>query len=338
MIFCFYYYNTMQILEKIINKVLLEESVSITDVNDALDNHKRVIINYHTKGEDKATGARVVEVYAYGLTKAGNPVLRCFQPLGDSTTRVPSWKFFRLDRISSWKETNQTFDRPASFFYKGLGEFNPDGDETMSVVYKIAKFGNNKEQNSEINTPQKGPKMKAQPNNNGEVFKTDTEHRMNRLRQQLANPITIDDLKTKEAFKNDNEKPTDDTGPKKKTTIPTGNKKNGSLYKTDTERGMERLRQQLNNPKKIDLDTLRQRLGDTSKPIKYADLVKKMSQDTNNSENNDNDGKSYSHQEIPKSETDNLYKTDTERNMEKLRQQLNNPKKIDLSQFDKRRR
>lgn len=45
----------MQIFEKVLNKVLLDESVSIADVNDALDNHKRVIINYHTKGEDKNT-------------------------------------------------------------------------------------------------------------------------------------------------------------------------------------------------------------------------------------------------------------------------------------------
>ena len=325
----------MQILEKVLNKIMLEESVSIADVNDALDNHKRVIINYHTKGEDKATGARVIEVYAYGLTKAGNPVIRSFEPYGDSTTRVPAWKFFRLDRISSWKETNQTFDRPASFFYKGLGEFNPNDDETMSVVYKIAKFGNNAEQNSDIKTPQKGPKMKPQQGNSDEVFKTDTEHRMDRLKQQLNNPITLDDLKSKEAFKNDTEKPTDSTGPKKKTNdVDVSVPKKDNLYKTDTERGMENLRKQLENPKKIDLDTLRNRLGDTSKPIKYADLVKRMSQD-NNKEGKENEINQQNTE--PHSEKDKLYKTDTERNMERLKQQLNDPRKIDLSQFNRRR-
>ena len=70
------------IFNDIINKLILNESVSIADVNDVIDRHKRVIINYHTKGEDKNTGARVVEVYAYGLTKAGNPVIRCFQQIG----------------------------------------------------------------------------------------------------------------------------------------------------------------------------------------------------------------------------------------------------------------
>ena len=177
------------IFNDIINKLILNESVSIADVNNVIDRHKRVIINYHTKGEDKNTGARVVEVYAYGLTKAGNPVIRCFQPYGDTTSRVPSWKFFRLDRISAWKEMNQTFNRPADFFYKGLGEFNPNGDDTMNVVYKIAKFGNNNMINTEIQTPKKGPRMKS---SSTELYKTDTERGMERLRQQLQNPKKID--------------------------------------------------------------------------------------------------------------------------------------------------
>ena len=43
-----------------INRILLSESVSINSVNDAIDTHTRIIINYHTKGEDIATGARYV--------------------------------------------------------------------------------------------------------------------------------------------------------------------------------------------------------------------------------------------------------------------------------------
>ena len=254
------------IFNDIINKLILNESVSIADVNDVIDRHKRVIINYHTKGEDKNTGARVVEVYAYGLTKAGNPVIRCFQPYGDTTSRVPSWKFFRLDRISAWKETNQTFNRPADFFYKGLGDFNPNGDDTMSVVYKIAKFGSNNIINTEIQTPINGPRMKS----------SSTEP-----------------------------------------------------YRTDTERGMERLRQQLQNPKKIDLDKLRSKLGDTSKPIKYSDLVKRV-KGINNDEIPDNS------QTIDKSSSTEPYRTDTERGMERLRQQLQNPKKIDLDKLRRR--
>ena len=130
----------MELFENILNKILLTESVSVNEVEEVIDKHLRVIINYNSKGDPSNSGARVIEVYAYGLTKAGNPCIRAFQPYGHTTSRVPSWKFFRLDRISAWKPTKQTFNRPADFYYKNLGDFNPNGDETMSVVYKIAQF------------------------------------------------------------------------------------------------------------------------------------------------------------------------------------------------------
>lgn len=272
----------MELFEKILNKILLTESVSVNEVEEAIEKHIRVIINYHSKGEDKNTGARVVEVYAYGLTKAGNPCIRGFQPYGDTTSRVPSWKFFRLDRISAWKPTKQIFNRPADFYYKNLGDFNPNGDETMSVVYKIAKFGED-EIKDIPQTPSSQPKTKQ------DVYKTDTENRMERLKQQLNNPITLSDIKIGDAFKQN----TPVTyGPKtKQDTQEPSTRKQSEIYKTDTERRMDRLKQQLQNPKKIDLtqferkpksqqekekelQKLRQTLSD--KPISLSDLNKKM--------------------------------------------------------------
>ena len=279
---------------------ILNENVSVNDINDAIDNHKRVIINYHTNGEDFATGARVIEVYAYGLTKAGNPVIRAFEPYGDTTTRVPRWKFFRLDRISAWKPTKQRFSRPASFYYKGLGEFNPDNDLTMATVYKIAKFSN--DANMLINK-NKG----ISPDKN--TFKTDTELGMERLKQQLDNPITLDDLKKQ-----------DDVQIHTPEISQTTNTTDNDVFKTDTELGMERLRQQLQNPKYLDqyrdkneLDDLHQKLGDISEPISMQDLNQRLS--TND---------------------DSLFKTPTEDAMNKLKQQLQNPKYIDLNKIPKR--
>lgn len=299
----------MKTLKTILNEMLIVESASVEDVDSAIDKHERIIVNYHTKGEDKHTGARVIEVYAYGLTKAGNPCIRVFQPYGDSTTTVPNWKFMRLDRISAWKPTGQIFTRPADFYYKNLGNFNPNGDDTMSVVYKIAKFGNNEQLPQSDN----GPKLKD------DVYKTDTEHRMERLRNQLNNPIKLSDIKTANGFKNI-EEPHNDNGPKLK------KQQSDDVYKTDTERGMERLRQQLDNPTYIsdlrdkktnDLEQLRNKLGDTSKPIPFKELQDRLSDDSEKKE-------------------DDVYKTDTEKNMEKLRQQLNNPRYIDLSKLPKR--
>ena len=318
----------MILLEDILNNILLTESVSEEEINDAMDNHKRIIINYHTKGEDNNTGARVIEVYAYGLTKAGNPVLRAFQPYGDTTTRVPSWKFFRLDRISEWQPTKQTFNRPADFYYKNIGKFNPNGDETMSVVYKIIDFNNQGTQNT----------FNSEPKTKQDIYKTDTEHRMERLRQQLNNPIKLSDIKDGNNFKQIQNKEIENSGPKTKQDIKKPSSQT-NLFKTDTEIGMERLRQQLNNPRKIDLtqferkpkrktpeeqqkelDKLRQTLKD-KESMTLADLNKAM-QDTDKQETKPNQSK--------------LFKTDTERNLDRLRQQLQNPRRIDLSKIPRK--
>ncbi|MBP5457490.1 MAG: hypothetical protein J6Y37_13440 [Paludibacteraceae bacterium] len=178
---------------------ILDESVSVADIDDALSNHKRVLINYHTDGADDATGARIIEVYAYGLTKAGNPVIRAFQPYGDTTTRVPSWKFFRIDRISAWKDTGQVFTRPASDLYKGLGEFNPNGDETMSTVYKVASFnkGGTKPTTVRGGTTQTNGKDTSSP----ELFRSPTERGIERLGQQTRNKIKLPDIKTNNGFR-----------------------------------------------------------------------------------------------------------------------------------------
>ena len=253
----------MELLERISNSLLLTESVGVDEVNDALDNHKRVIINYRSKGEDKNTGARVIEVYAYGLTKAGNPCIRAFQPYGDTTSRVPSWKFFRLDRIIEWKPTEQTFDRPADFYYKNLGNFNPNGDETMSVVYKVAKFGNDQIPQVSVNDE---PKTKE------DVYKTDSETRMERLKQQVNNPIKLSDIKIGDAFKQ-----------AKQTPKPTGEPKTKEdVYTTSKTQPLTQ-----NNPnttektpqeKQDNLDRLRNILKDRQ-PISLSDLNKKMKEE-----------------------------------------------------------
>lgn len=186
-------------LLKDITRGILWESVSANDINDAIDNHRRVLINYD--GDDKVNrGPRMIEVYAYGLTSGGNPVIRAWQQIGKSQSNRPTaWKYFRLDRITQWKPTNQTFSHPASFYYRGYGDFNPTDDKSMSVVYKIASFGDN---NDNANAPSSGPKTKSDehPQNSG-VYKTDTELRMERLRQQMKDPLKLSDLKIQDSFK-----------------------------------------------------------------------------------------------------------------------------------------
>lgn len=264
----------MTLFEKILREMKLYESVSVDDINSAIDNHERILIDYHSV-EDEDAGPRIVDVYAYGLTKKGNPVIRCFQPFGNTMSKVPAWKFFLVDGIKKWQNTNQNFMEPAD-------GFNPYGDKSMSTVLKITSFDN--DETHDINTPQNGPKLR-----NDKLFKTDTEKRIERLRNQLNNPINISDLKLKQGFK----------GLEKSSNATTGPKISNNNVKTNV------------NDKEKELQQLKNKLGDTSKPMTFSELYNKL---------NNND----------------VYKTDTENNMERLRQQLKNPQKIDLNQIPKK--
>jgi len=125
----------MNILLEIYNRLFLTEAAaSVASINDAIKGRYQVTINY--KGDPKhgiAPGLRTIQIYVYGLTKAGNPCIRAYQPYGDTASKVPSWKLFRLDRITAWKPTFAIFNRPAPLF-------NPNGDKSMSVVYSIVNF------------------------------------------------------------------------------------------------------------------------------------------------------------------------------------------------------
>lgn len=119
-------------LEDETEKVEIKKSINVDNINKAIDNKIRIKIFY--RGDKNiAAGQRTIEVYAYGLSSTGNQVMRAFQLAGDTQTEIPDWKLFRVDRISRWVETNQRFDQPRP-------KFNPNGDRSMSTVYKIAKF------------------------------------------------------------------------------------------------------------------------------------------------------------------------------------------------------
>jgi hypothetical protein len=119
-------------LEDETEKAEIKKNVNIDNINKSIDDKLRIKIFYRGD-KNTAAGQRTIEVYAYGLSSAGNPVIRAFQLAGDTETEIPQWKLFRVDRISRWVETNQRFTQPRP-------KFNPNGDRSMSTVYKIAKF------------------------------------------------------------------------------------------------------------------------------------------------------------------------------------------------------
>lgn len=122
-------------------KRFLNEDVDSDAVLDAIHNKYQVRIRYDDGKEDSAgnpKGSRVIKPMAIGTTKRGYPVVRAFQEGGGSRRGVPKWKFFRLDRITSWipMRNKKFFDTPPSSY----GEYNPTGDKTMGTFYDNAKF------------------------------------------------------------------------------------------------------------------------------------------------------------------------------------------------------
>lgn len=161
----------MGLLLEIYTRLL--ESANTGQITDAIKNRYRVVINYEgDPAHGIAPGIRTIEIYAYGLTKAGNPVIRAYQPYGDTASKIPNWKFFRLDRITSFKPTYSIITKPAP-------GFNPSGDKSMSQVYSIINFSSPINQSNMI-----GPKKEVGKITNMDKVLTDREKdKTNRLSQ-----------------------------------------------------------------------------------------------------------------------------------------------------------
>lgn len=286
-----------------LTKNILYEGVSNDEINSAINNHKYVVVNY--EGTDGThNDKRMIQPVAFGCTIAGNPVIRAYEPFGDTKTQVPRWKYLRVDRISSWKETDKTFDKPADLF-------NPDDDKSMSIVYNIAKFDDNPQN---MRTPSSSPKKKT--DEKPSLFKTETETGLERLQKQLKNNLTISDFKTMQGFNGvSNQK--QKSGPKTKKDVKKGTdsiytkdynyntfdnaldaagkrtKRNGAYYFQKRNNGKFTKGNVLDNSEVDDsqdinnylntdhssefsIDDLRKAIGDTSKPISFQELKDRL--------------------------------------------------------------
>ena len=169
----------------ILEKLLLRESASPEQICKAIDNHSYVIINYHSDGKDDNTGSRIIMPVAYGLSTASNPVVRAYQPMGDTTSILNKWKLFRLDRISYWEETKKQFEKN-DLPQNALQQFNNDGDESMKVVNKLISFNNQLDATNGVNI---GPKTKEKVDAtiNNQAPQTDGEKLISLGRKNINN-------------------------------------------------------------------------------------------------------------------------------------------------------
>ena len=140
----------MSLLKEILEEAfLLREDASVDAINNAVTNMHPVRITYNGPS-GAGNGERLIYPVAYGLSTAGNPVVRAFQPQGSTSTDVPAWKFFRIDRIRSWENDNSTTFNPAE-----LNGFNEEGDEQIETLYAISPIGNAKPQQATEKQPEK---------------------------------------------------------------------------------------------------------------------------------------------------------------------------------------
>lgn len=152
----------MILYEKILKELnLLNESASINDVNFSISEMHPAEITYtNENGEKKAEGPRKIYPVAYGISTAGNPVVRAFEEEGDTATRVPSWKLFLISNINSWETVDsETFDAS-----KLVGINKAGRDEQISTLYTVAPIGKVSKSWNE-----KGGKIDSMPITKGKI-------------------------------------------------------------------------------------------------------------------------------------------------------------------------
>ena len=121
-------------------KSLILEIASIDSIGDAINKRNKIII-YYDGDEPGGRGLREIEPVCFGYSKADNPVLRAWDYQGASHTAykgeqpLPGWRLFRVDKILSFKPTNEKFNTPRP-------NYNPNGDKSMVRVIVNARFDN----------------------------------------------------------------------------------------------------------------------------------------------------------------------------------------------------
>jgi predicted DNA-binding transcriptional regulator YafY len=126
----------MKLLESLSSLIL--EAASINDIKKSIEK-KQVCTIYYTGDEPGGRGLREIEPVCLGYSKGNNLVLRAWDKTGAShtgylgTQPLPSWRLFRVDKITMYKPLRSNFNEPRP-------NYNFNGDKSMSRVIINAKF------------------------------------------------------------------------------------------------------------------------------------------------------------------------------------------------------
>ena len=119
-------------LYSLLEGVILEQA-NRSEIEDAMEKRRIVSLRYDDKEDPGGKGQRWIEIYCYGVSLKGNDIIRVYQIGGDTKTIQPGWKTFRTDRINNFQILGGTFEEPRPLF-------NPNGDDSMTRIYKITQF------------------------------------------------------------------------------------------------------------------------------------------------------------------------------------------------------
>jgi hypothetical protein len=113
--------------------LLLEGTVTDANIIRSVTNKRIVSFYYKGDKEEKAGFRTGVKPVCFGSRK-GIKYIRAWQDSGKTVTKVPAWKFFRMDRIINWNVSNKNFTAPPR------ADFNPNGDKHMDHIIAISDF------------------------------------------------------------------------------------------------------------------------------------------------------------------------------------------------------
>jgi len=114
---------------------------TIQNIEELIDDNFRARILYQGEKENKPSW-RFVDIYNVGGSpKAGNTLIRAYQAFGYTTTAIPKWKLFRLDRILQMQKTGFNYgNKPISDYSASIPDFKPNHDKSMVGQPKIKQF------------------------------------------------------------------------------------------------------------------------------------------------------------------------------------------------------
>jgi hypothetical protein len=118
------------------NLFILKEDAQIDRISGAITGMHPIILRYNDNQGEGGKNKRLIYPVAYGISTAGNPVIRAFQKQGSTKTSSPNWKLFRLDRVKDLRVITSRIFNPEE-----LVGFRSDGDEQMSTLYCISPIG-----------------------------------------------------------------------------------------------------------------------------------------------------------------------------------------------------